>query len=79
MNATNYLSAAAGPVLELIRVGRGHVCSCLLARAAGRRGLIGGGTENSCSLLEAFERAGSITGKPMNHYLDQPRVGDHVC
>ena len=41
---------------------------------------LGGGRENSCSLLEAFERAESITGNPMNyHYLDQPRVGDHIC
>jgi CDP-paratose 2-epimerase len=41
---------------------------------------LGGGRENSCSLLEAFERVESITGKPMNyHYLDQPRVGDHIC
>lgn len=41
---------------------------------------LGGGRENSCSLLEAFERVQAITGKPMNYqYLDRPRVGDHIC
>jgi CDP-paratose 2-epimerase len=41
---------------------------------------IGGGRDNSCSILEAFEMVRSITGKPMNHeYVDKNREGDHIC
>jgi len=41
---------------------------------------IGGGLENSCSILEAFDMAKAITGKPMRYkYVDTPRVGDHIC
>jgi CDP-paratose 2-epimerase len=41
---------------------------------------IGGGKENSCSILEAFELVESMTGKKQaSRYVDQPRVGDHVC
>lgn len=41
---------------------------------------LGGGRENSCSILEAFDRFESITGKPMHHeYVDQHRTGDHIC
>lgn len=41
---------------------------------------IGGGRENSCSILEAFELIGAISGKPMKHeYLDKNREGDHIC
>lgn len=41
---------------------------------------IGGGKENSCSILEAFKMTQSITGKPMNYnYLDKNREGDHIC
>lgn len=41
---------------------------------------IGGGKENSCSILEAFELVRSLTGKPQAFtYLDQPRAGDHIC
>ncbi len=40
----------------------------------------GGGRANSCSILEAFERVGAITGKPMKwEYVDQARKGDHIC
>jgi CDP-paratose 2-epimerase len=32
------------------------------------------------SILEAFDLITSISGKKMNHeYLDQHRVGDHIC
>jgi CDP-paratose 2-epimerase len=41
---------------------------------------MGGGRENSCSILEAFSMVESITGKPMRHeYLEQNRIGDHIC
>lgn len=41
---------------------------------------LGGGKNNSCSILEAFELARSITGQPMKwRYVDQNRTGDHVC
>ena len=41
---------------------------------------LGGGKENSCSILEAFDRVGDITGKPQVWtYMDENRVGDHIC
>jgi CDP-paratose 2-epimerase len=41
---------------------------------------IGGGRDNSCSILEAFELAGSISGIPMRHkYSPVSRLGDHIC
>jgi CDP-paratose 2-epimerase len=41
---------------------------------------LGGGRGNSISILEAFERVEQLTGKPMRyHYVDQARVGDHIC
>lgn len=41
---------------------------------------VGGGRDNSCSILEAFEIVESITSKPMRwRYSDKPRVGDHIC
>ena len=41
---------------------------------------IGGGKENSCSIIEAFEISEELTGKKMNwEYVDKNRVGDHVC
>jgi CDP-paratose 2-epimerase len=41
---------------------------------------LGGGRENSCSILEAFERARAITKKPMrSEYVDKNREGDHIC
>jgi CDP-paratose 2-epimerase len=40
----------------------------------------GGGRENSCSILEAFEAVAARTGKPMNwKYVDKAREGDHIC
>lgn len=51
--------------------------------AAPRRGEvynIGGGRENSISILEAFDLIASISGQPMRHeYVDQNRSGDHIC
>ncbi len=41
---------------------------------------IGGGRENSVSILEAFERIERITGKKVCwEYRDEPRKGDHIC
>jgi CDP-paratose 2-epimerase len=41
---------------------------------------IGGGRENSVSILEAFDRIAAISGKKMQHeYVDQNRSGDHIC
>jgi CDP-paratose 2-epimerase len=41
---------------------------------------IGGGRDNSCSILEAFDRAAELSGKKMQYeYVDQNRLGDHIC
>jgi CDP-paratose 2-epimerase len=41
---------------------------------------IGGGKDNSCSIIEAFSLVESITGKPQRFsYSDQNRMGDHIC
>lgn len=41
---------------------------------------IGGGRENSCSILEAFEAASALSGQPMHYeYVDKAREGDHIC
>jgi len=41
---------------------------------------IGGGRGNSISILEAFDRIASISGKPMQwEYVDKNREGDHIC
>ena len=41
---------------------------------------LGGGKENSCSILEAFASVEKLTGKPQRFtYLDENRNGDHIC
>ena len=41
---------------------------------------IGGGKNNSCSILEAFESTASFTGREQVYsYVDQNRIGDHIC
>jgi CDP-paratose 2-epimerase len=41
---------------------------------------LGGGRDNSVSILEAFEKIGAISGKKMRfEYVDQAREGDHIC
>lgn len=41
---------------------------------------LGGGKGNSCSILEAFDLAGNLSGTPMNYeYSDVNREGDHIC
>jgi CDP-paratose 2-epimerase len=52
----------------------------LSAPRAGEVYNLGGGRENSCSILEAFARVEELSGKPMRHeYVDQARAGDHIC
>ncbi len=41
---------------------------------------LGGGRDNSCSILEAFEMVESLTGRKMKfEYFEQNRIGDHIC
>jgi CDP-paratose 2-epimerase len=41
---------------------------------------IGGGRENGCSILEAFELAREVTGRQSAwEYEDRNREGDHIC
>jgi CDP-paratose 2-epimerase len=41
---------------------------------------LGGGRDNSISILEAFKAVSDISGKAMKYeYVDQPRAGDHIC
>jgi CDP-paratose 2-epimerase len=41
---------------------------------------LGGGRENSCSILEAFEQAEAVSGKKMVfEYVEKNREGDHIC
>ena len=41
---------------------------------------LGGGLDNSCSILEAFSLAEEVTERAQVWtYLDTPRMGDHIC
>ncbi len=41
---------------------------------------LGGGKDNTCSILEAFSLTESLTGIPMQYvYSDKNREGDHIC
>lgn len=41
---------------------------------------LGGGKENTCSIVEAFEMTASLTNIPMKYtYVDKNREGDHIC
>lgn len=41
---------------------------------------LGGGKDNSVSILEAFKIAEDFSGKPMQYeYVDSARSGDHIC
>ncbi len=41
---------------------------------------IGGGKGNSCSVLEAFDRVSSLSGRKMIwEYVTENRIGDHIC
>ncbi len=41
---------------------------------------LGGGKDNACSIFEAFEMVEQYSGKKQKYvYLDQNRIGDHIC
>jgi CDP-paratose 2-epimerase len=41
---------------------------------------LGGGKDNSCSILEAFAITEKFSGKPQQYtYVDENRIGDHIC
>ena len=41
---------------------------------------LGGGRENACSIVEAFDRVAVLSGKKMqSEYVDKNREGDHIC
>lgn len=41
---------------------------------------LGGGRNNSCSILEAFDQVEKLTGEKMTYeYVDKNREGDHIC
>jgi CDP-paratose 2-epimerase len=41
---------------------------------------LGGGRENSISMLEAITKIEALTGRKLNwRYLDEARKGDHIC
>jgi CDP-paratose 2-epimerase len=41
---------------------------------------LGGGKDNACSILEAFQMAEAVTGVPMKwRYVEENRIGDHIC
>ena len=41
---------------------------------------LGGGKNNSCSILESFQMVEQITGKKQTYsYVDENRIGDHIC
>ncbi len=41
---------------------------------------IGGGKDNTCSILEAFDLISGISGIPMKYtYSEVNRIGDHIC
>src|SRR5262245_35783647 len=41
---------------------------------------VGGGRQNSCSILEAFEKVSTLSRRKMEYeYVDKNREGDHIC
>jgi CDP-paratose 2-epimerase len=41
---------------------------------------LGGGRENSISMLEAIDRIGQMTGRKLDwRYMEEARKGDHIC
>ena len=41
---------------------------------------LGGGKDNTCSILEAFNLISGISGKQMKYkYSNENRIGDHIC
>jgi CDP-paratose 2-epimerase len=53
---------------------------CLGKGTCGEVYNIGGGKQNSCSILEAFAAVEALTGIRQKYtYVDQNRIGDHIC
>ena len=40
---------------------------------------LGGGKDNACSILEAFDLAERSPARMNYRYLDENRIGDHIC
>jgi CDP-paratose 2-epimerase len=41
---------------------------------------LGGGRDNSCSILECIDTVKALTGRSLDHeYVDENRRGDHIC
>ncbi len=41
---------------------------------------LGGGKDQSCSILEAFGKCERLSGRPMKwEYVEENRIGDHIC
>jgi CDP-paratose 2-epimerase len=56
------------------------IAAFLAAPRAGEVYNLGGGKDNSVSILEAFALAQKFTGREQRFaYLDQNRIGDHIC
>jgi CDP-paratose 2-epimerase len=56
------------------------IASVISAPRIGEVYNLGGGKENSVSIIEAFRIAERISGREMLfEYLDQNRIGDHIC
>jgi CDP-paratose 2-epimerase len=60
------------------------VCGAIMAFAEAPRSAavynLGGGRENSVSMLEAIARFEELTGNPLQwEYVEQNRIGDHIC
>jgi CDP-paratose 2-epimerase len=56
------------------------IAEFIAAPRAGEVYNIGGGRENSCSILEAFATISDLSGRKMVYeYMDQNRAGDHIC
>ncbi len=52
----------------------------IMAPRSGEVYNLGGGKDNTCSILEAFKMIENISGKPMRYrYDEQNRIGDHIC
>jgi CDP-paratose 2-epimerase len=56
------------------------IASVISAPRIGEVYNLGGGKENSVSIIEAFRIAERVSGRKMLfEYLDQNRLGDHIC
>ena len=68
------------PVRDILHVDDfSRACKAFID-SSGSYGLynLGGGKNNSCSILEAFKLAEKFSGRAMKYsYVDQNRIGDH--